>query len=288
MSKPPCKKSLVVLSSPISEMSIQGVLHRIGERAYRKIRSSDDRPMFVELIAGHEGVSTGALMAGRSGRPARKLWSRASVSQLARKIRAGLPVYLFHNPGHASRRRVGEILSSSESWSRGRLSARGLAYIRDPETKAMIREGRLNTCSIEAEIECHRDPSGDELPWVVDAVRKVTGIALGSSRLQRPGFPGAAILAAVEEFGDAETPEEPAGEERRGEESDRDKNEEESLESCSRKIDLLEKRLQESDRKLTQLSEKIESLNGRREAWNESVPAPPEKEEASVNPLIPR
>jgi hypothetical protein len=49
-------------------------------------------------------------------------------------------------------------------------------------------------------VECHREPGGADESWVVDAVRKITGVALGNSRVQAPGFAGAGVLALVEEF----------------------------------------------------------------------------------------
>ncbi|HUT54610.1 MAG TPA: hypothetical protein VM658_14565 [bacterium] len=192
--------SLVVILSKIEEMSMDDVRGRIGAARFSALHGADERPMFVTLLAGHEGWSTGSLTAGAGPkRKARKRWARAVISELAHKLRSGVPVFLFHG-GSRGRRPVGEIVAAAERWVKGVLGAEGLAYISDPEVKERIKAGELDTCSIEAEVECHRDPRAPGDSWIVDTVRKVTGVALGDSRLVRPGFPGAALLAAVEEF----------------------------------------------------------------------------------------
>lgn len=193
-------KTLVIICGGIEEMAGAEVIGRIGKNRYAMIRGRDPHPMFVEFLAGHEGVSTGSLKSGTGrGRPARKIWSREKVREIARKLGMGVPVFLFHSRGSRSRKPVGEVLSAAEQWVKGMLGATGVAYISDRVAREKIRTGEIDTCSIEAEVECHRMQKESD-SWVVDAVRNITGIALGDSRRQRPGFPGAALLAAVEEF----------------------------------------------------------------------------------------
>lgn len=194
-------QSLVLILSRLEEMSGEDAVGRIGSARYRLIREQDPHPMFVTLLAGHEGWSSGKLLTGsRQGRKARKRWTRSVISQLADRLRAGAPVFLFHSDSKGARRPVGEIIGAAERWVKGVLNAAGLAYISDPDTRQRIKTGELDTCSIEAEVECRRDPQAPSDGWIVDAVRKVTGIALGDSRVVKPGFPGATLLAAVEEF----------------------------------------------------------------------------------------
>jgi hypothetical protein len=194
-------RELVCILSNIEEMKEQEVERRIGSSKYRAIRKNDSHPMFVELLAGHEGWSTGKMGAGnRIKKPARKKWDRQRIRELASRFRNNVPVFDSHSRTGSQRRPIGEIVSAAERWTKGVLGAVGIAYIRDENAKSEIRKGALDTCSIEAEVECHRDRSAREDAWVVDAVRKVTGIALGNSRLHRPGFPAARLLAMVEEF----------------------------------------------------------------------------------------
>ena len=178
---------LILARAKIEEMSAEEVKQRIGEARHQAISRRDPHPMFVELIAGHEGWSTGRMSAGSGeGKPARKLWTRERIRELVERMKGGAPVYLFHSP-QRPRPPAGELLAAAERWLSGRLSAWGVAYISDPEARRKIRSGELDACSIEAEIECHRSPNQPSGSWVVNAVRKVTGLALGSSRLARPG-----------------------------------------------------------------------------------------------------
>ncbi len=196
-------RSLVFMLSRIEEMSLDDVRTRIGAARMSALHESTERPMFVSLLAAHEGWSTGSFTTGAGARrKARKKWGRAVISDLTAKLRAGVPVFLFH--GGRARRPVGEIVAAAERWAGGVLAAEGIACISDPEVKQKIRAGELDTCSIEAEVECHGNPRDPQSSWIVDAVRKVTGVALGNSRVVRPGFPHAALLAAVEEFDEAD------------------------------------------------------------------------------------
>ncbi len=173
---------------------------RVGEGFRRRIEEMDSSPLFVELVAGHEGYSRGRMSDdGKGGSPRRKFWSRERVRELAARLGSGVPLYLCHAPAGAVRRKVGEVVSAGERRVNGLLSAVGLAAVTDPEVKRDIRSGRLDVCSIEAEIECHGE-DGSSGAWIVDAVRKVTGVALGRSGHDRPGFAYASVLAAVEEF----------------------------------------------------------------------------------------
>lgn len=195
------RQGTILILAGIEEMSGIEVKDRIGKAKYRTIRERDPHPMFVELLAGHEGWSTGKLATGTgSKKSARKHWSREKISELTHRLRSGVPVYLFHSQKNKPRQPVGEIVVAAERWMKGILGACGIAYITDPEVKKRIKTGELDTCSIEAEVECHRNRQDPDDSWMVDAVRKVTGIALGNSRLHKPGFPGATLLAAVEEF----------------------------------------------------------------------------------------
>ena len=264
-------RSMVCILAGIEEMSAGEVQDRIGKTSYQAIRRRDHHPMFVELLAGHEGYSTGKLGTGTGRkRPARKKWTRERMSELVTRLRAGVPVFLYHSQARKPRRPVGEIISAAEKWVKGMLGATGIAYISDPAIKQKIRSGELDTCSIEAEVECHREPETPDDAWMVDAVRAVTGIALGNSRLQKPGFPGAALLAAVEEFENINV-ETPAGQTdpdtRPSDLFDREKLlddlvVEQMISDCrerdAERIQGLATRLEAKDKKIRELSEGLE------------------------------
>jgi len=192
------RKKVVIASGRVAEMGLADVVRMIGEKAYKRARKSDPRPMFVEMTAAHEGVSSGRLSSdGAPGRPERKRWPRRAIQEIGRLL-AGVPVFAGHSRGGPHHAPVGKVLTSSEVNREGALSISAVSRISDPGTKERLRSGELDACSIEAEIECHRDPRSTE--WIVGGVRRVTAIALGDSRMERPGFPGAMVTATVEEF----------------------------------------------------------------------------------------
>ena len=295
-------RMVTLLRARIEEMSVERARERIGEAAYVGIRREDAHPMFVELLAGHEGWSCGQVVRGSRGRPARKRWSRERIVELAAGLGLGAPVYAGHARPGARRRAVGRMVSAAERWFRGVMGAAGIAYIADAETRSRVRSGELNTCSIEAEVELHRGPSEEEGTWVVDAVRKVTGVALGDARRSRPGFPGAALLAVVEEF--AEEPEkEPVAPPADPASVSGSGSAEPGLPAEAPAVAraagsggaLADRRLEELGRRVAAGEKKVEELTAElkrlREGWSPPrIAAPPERERGPMadNPLIPR
>jgi hypothetical protein len=201
-------KILVLKSAGIQEMSGRDLQGLVGGEKFASIKSRDRHPFFVELLVAHEGISRGKILpaAGNSNsRGAGKFWSRDRIEELAGRLNSKpVPVYLFHDRANRPRKKVGEIISTLTSQVLGRLCALAYAYISDPEVREMIRNKELDTCSLEADLvfEKNGDNSGF-CEWVVNAVETVSGLALGSKKISRPGFPGAAILAQAEEFEDA-------------------------------------------------------------------------------------
>jgi hypothetical protein len=192
-------KQAVFIKTRLEEMDICDVRKKLGRIKFESITKNDDTPMFVTLVAGHEGVSSGRLVGKNVPvRSAKKRWSRKRISELAEKLASSVPLFNGHPNGEIIREPVGIIVRSFERWEDNKMGAAGTAYIKDHETRQRIRSGEINTCSIEAEIECHKRKGEDT--WVVDMIRKVTGVALGNSSTLTPGFPGAMVLATVEEF----------------------------------------------------------------------------------------
>jgi len=291
------KPHKIYLCARVQEMAAAEVQALIGEARYQAIKSQDPHPFFVAFSAGHEGESRGQVLNGVAGfKPVssgtRKLWSRSRIRELALRL-AEKPVYLFHNADNSPRTRIGEIVATLARRLKGRLHALGVAYIRDLEARERIRAGELDTCSIEAELEFSREPKAES--WLVEAVRKVTGLALGSRATASPGFPGASLLAVVQEF----EPEE------REEEEARHRFEQE-IQSREERIHQLEEEIArlKSPREPSQLSGSVESLVVERVREelrrlypeSEKFPAPPEPvggsrghaEPWQTNPLIPR
>jgi len=200
-------KKLILKTARIQEMASEDVKKLVGEEKYQKIKSSDRHPFFVELLVAHEGISSGKILgAGQkpSGSGAKKFWSRERIEELVNKLKSKpVPVYLFHDRANRPRPKIGEIASAIAQKVRGRLSALAYAYISDLKVRELIRKKKLDTCSLEADLVFEKsDQHLGLVDWIVNAIEAVGGLALGSRRTARPGFPGAAILAQVEEFED--------------------------------------------------------------------------------------
>lgn len=229
----------VYLCAPVQEMARDEVRALIGEERYQAIKAHDPHPCFVALTAGHEGESRGRILSRGAGfkhvpRGTKKRWSAERIRELARHL-AQAPVYLFHNADNSPRRKVGEIVTATVRRLKGRLHALAVAYIADPEARERIRLGELDTCSIEAELEFSRRRKAES--WLVEAVRRVTGLALGSRAFASPGFPGAGLLAVVQEF-------EPV-----------DPEKEERMPSLENQLQQRDQRIQELEAELAQLKQ---------------------------------
>ena len=143
----------------------------------------------VKLLIAYEGTSRGKILIdGVQGYAIEKFWGRARIEELVEKLSSNLvPVYLFHS---SPRQKVGEVIESWVEEFNNRLNALILARIKDSEVCDLIRRIRLDTCSLEAELVFKR--IGDI--WLVDKVEEVSGVALGSRDLVKPGFSDARII----------------------------------------------------------------------------------------------
>ena len=157
-----------------------------------EIRAKDPHPLFKAFVVGHEGESEGH-MVGMGN--VVKRWFRDAVEQLHSKIAAGLQ--LFHGHGatndHAGREPIGEVAGKRAMKIGERLSSVVACWIY-PEFRALP----FDVASIEANVTMDQTPRG----LVVATVDQVSGIALGNSRVNKPGFAGATLLGQLQAFAD--------------------------------------------------------------------------------------
>ncbi|MCK4815207.1 hypothetical protein KA005_05510, partial [bacterium] len=93
---------------------------------------------------------------------------------------------------HSGRGVIGHIVGRAKQIIDGTLSAIAIAYIK-PE----YRDLKLDVASIEADVIL----SSDEDKGIYDAnVEDITGIALGDSSVNRPGFPKATLISQIQAF----------------------------------------------------------------------------------------
>jgi len=121
-------------------------------------------------------------------------WIQAAVQWVADKLNIGTAVFNQHDPNtnaHKGRIQIGEVVGKAVRHIGGRLNTLAAIYIK-PEFKSRP----LDVASIEADIEYAQDGSQ---AWPT-AINNVSGVALGTSGIDIPGFPGATLLGAVQAY----------------------------------------------------------------------------------------
>ena len=159
---------------------------------FEEIKRRDPKPLFKAFVVGQEGkaeatwVGVGKVV---------KTWFADAIGKMARKIYSGLKLFYGHDETNQQegRQEVGEVAGVKTQTIDNKYSAVIAAYIY-PEFKNLP----LDVASIEAEIES-QDIDGD-----VKAINvgDITGIALGNSAVNKPGFPGATLLGELQAFAD--------------------------------------------------------------------------------------
>lgn len=200
------KDKLILKTKRIEELKDAQVEEFISKEIYQNLKAQDPHPYFIELVVAHEGVSQGPAFTGVLGSSpcgsVRKFWSVERIKELVKKLKSQrVPIYLFHQSSGSSRKKVGEILGASLKKVNGLFSAIALGYVADPLVREKLRKKELDTCSLEAELVLEQvSESRGAVEWLVNAIERVSGLALGQRTVSQPGFPGAMVLAQVEEF----------------------------------------------------------------------------------------
>lgn len=174
----------------VQNMSADELAEIIPEDTIARIKRTDPTPVFRAYVVGHEGEATQHLI-GLGSRVFN--WLQSAITKLVEKLRFGTKLFHDHEDSnsHEGRRPIGEIVGKALKTIRDRLSAIAVAYIY-PEFAPLP----LDVASIEADLLI--DPKEDSIKAV--NVDKITGIALGSSAVNKPGFSGATLLAQLRAF----------------------------------------------------------------------------------------
>lgn len=174
-------------------MAADEIAGMIGPDVLARIKAQDPHPIIKAFVVGHEGESQGHMVGVGN---VVKRWFRDAVEQLHNKISAGLQ--LFHGHGatndHAGRQPIGEVVGKRIMKIGERLSSVVACWIY-PD----FRHLPLDVASIEAYVTMDDNGRGGLVAAQVD---DVTGIALGNSNVNRPGFAGATLLGQLQAFAD--------------------------------------------------------------------------------------
>ena len=179
------------IRAKLHAMAESEIMAMVSRDLLAEIKATDSSPVLKAFVVGHEGEAHGNLIG--VGNIVKK-WFGDAIEKLNNKISVGLK--LFH--GHAAtndtegRVSIGKVVGKSLLNIKDRLSSVVACWIY-PE----YRHLPLDVASIEADIDLVGD-SQDRL-YVAD-VNEISGIALGNSEIETPGFPGATLLGQLQAF----------------------------------------------------------------------------------------
>jgi len=172
-------------------MAASEIAAMIPSDVLKSVKAKDPRPLFKAFVIGHEGEARGRLVGVGN---VVKRWFKSMVEKLHELIQPGLR--LFH--GHvatndaAGRIPVGEVVGKRLLNIKGGLSSVVACWI-----YPHYRHLPFDVASIEADIDLREDRNSNL--YVTD-VKQVTGIALGNSEIDTPGFPRATLLGQLQAF----------------------------------------------------------------------------------------
>lgn len=175
------------------EMAESEIMAMIPTSEYMRIKLVDPNPLFRAYVVGHEGESKGSLaIAGQKLGNVVKKWYQSAIRKLHDKIQLGLDLFHGHTDSNSNdgRNSIGQVVGKSLKDIQDRLSVVVAAWIK-PE----FRNLPLDVASVEAMIFL-KDSNGS---YEAD-VESVSGIALGSSHTETPGFAGATLLGQIQAF----------------------------------------------------------------------------------------
>ena len=181
----------------LQNMAASEIEAHVDPAILNEIKQNDPHPLFRAYSIAHEGVSNGTVIG--LGKVALR-WLQNSIVKIFNKVKIGTNLFLDHIPGtneHQGRTVLGRVVGKAIDKIDNITHALTIGYIL-PEH----RDKNLNVSSFEGGVELPENllntPSIEE-----DKIREITGIALGSSEITQPAFPGATLQAALQMFTEA-------------------------------------------------------------------------------------
>jgi hypothetical protein len=178
------------IKAKIYHMAESEILTMVSPDTIARIKATDPHPQFNVYCVGHEGeANPGIIDFGKRYSKVLKYFKDVII-RLNDKIKMGIAVFNGHvmTNEHAGREQIGEVIGKGLKTIKDRLSALVVTYIYPP-----YKNLSLDIASIEADMYINKKDK------VVD-VSDITGLALGSSLIDKPAFEGATLLATVQAF----------------------------------------------------------------------------------------
>lgn len=173
----------------ISEAEIRAM---VSPDTLARLKGMEDTPLIRVYGVGHEGKVKGKIVG--LGTQAIQYF-RDAIIRLTDRLPLGLKVFRGHEAtnDHAGREQIGQVVGKAAREIGGQLYALAAVHIFNAH-----KETKLDVASIEADAAFVRD--GENVR--VQDFRSITGLALGDSAVDSPGFPGATLLGAMQAFAD--------------------------------------------------------------------------------------
>jgi len=176
-------------ASEIKEMVEPGVIEEIK-------RSGDLHPIIRAFTLAHTGDAKGHIV-GIAGNVLKK-WASGVVKKLYSKIVTGLhgiQVFIGHGVDNSigpEREIVGHVIGKQLTEIDGLTSAVVAIYL-----KPLYGAMNLDVCSLEGQVDLQIDRAGNV---IANDVESITGVALGDSRTETPGFDHARLIGQAQMF----------------------------------------------------------------------------------------
>ena len=174
-------------TAKLQQMASSEIMNIIPNDIYEEIKQRDPHPLFQAYVVGHEGEATGEVV----GVGTKILnWFSSAINKIWKKLSYGTKVFHGHNidSSHEGRQSIGEVVGKAIKTIKDRVNAIAIMYIH-PE----FRDLPLNVASIEVDMDINPNDSVHDVN-----VGDITGIALGNSAIEKPGFAGATLLSQIQ------------------------------------------------------------------------------------------
>lgn len=188
----------VNVTASLKLMNGDEVMQHVPDSVLSRIKKDDPHPVFAMMNIGYEGESSGSVDLPENISWFKQLWPLKAVKQLVNFLTGSKKpnVYEFHTDDENERVAVGSVVSGFKEVVYDVTHAIAVAYINNFNTRNRLETGFLDICSLEA--TCEFMQTDNPFKYAVKNVKSLTGIALGSSSVETPGFAEASIIAVVE------------------------------------------------------------------------------------------
>lgn len=183
----------ITIAAKLMHLGEGELLGMIPPDTFARLKRADGAPEFRAYGIAHEGEAAGTIV-GLGKRIVQ--YFRDAVIKLHDKLTIGTKIFHRHGASneHAGRQTIGEIVGKRLATIGGTLYNIAAVYVEPP-----FRGLPLDIASIEAEVQL---TEGDDGSMTAVEIGDITGVALSSSSVERPGFPGATLLATIQAFVD--------------------------------------------------------------------------------------